>query len=88
MAETWGPWASGISDAERKARWRALASLVLVYCGGAHPMLRAAIDAEHGGPEAAERAATAFASLGALTRRQLLAAFASVDGLVTVRARR
>ncbi len=75
-----GPWAQHLADGERRARWRSLAALAIVYAGGAHPLLRACVAAEDD-PAAASTAWLALESLPALTKRRLLAAYASLDSL-------
>jgi hypothetical protein len=76
-----GPWASGIDAEERARRWRCLAGLALVYCGGVHPLLRLCVKAEREA-DAAAAASAALASLAPLTRRRLLAAYAALEALV------
>lgn len=72
-----GPWVPHLADDERRARWRSLAALAMVYAGGAHPLLRACIAAE-GDPAAALAASAALESLAPLVRRRLLAAYAAL----------
>ncbi len=80
MSEEFGPWASGIGPEERRARWRAMATLALIFAGGKHAMLRACIAAEHDA-DAAGTAWAALQSLPSLTRRRLLAAYATLAAL-------
>jgi hypothetical protein len=74
-----GPWAAA-TEAERQKRWREMAALTLVYCGGAHELLRACITAEVN-PAFEAAAARALESLSALPRRRLLSAVAALDAL-------
>jgi hypothetical protein len=75
-----GPWAPGLADAERAARWRSLAALAMVYGGGVHPLLRLCLEAECNAA-AADLAWRALETLAPLPRRRLLSAFAGVTEL-------
>jgi hypothetical protein len=84
-----GPWAPGIADAERQARWRAFAALALVFVGNAHPLPRACAAAETiPTDDTAAAAWRAVAALPALTRRRLLATYWAVEHLVPAASRR
>lgn len=72
-----GPWAPDLSDSERRARWRCFAALSMVYAGGSHPLMRAAVAAEDD-PAAASVAWAALETLAPLVRRRLLAAYAAL----------
>ena len=78
--DAFGPWAPGLADPERKARWRSMAALAMVFAGGAHPLMRACIDAEQD-PRAADAAWLALSSLPALTKRRLLSAYAALNAV-------
>ena len=54
-----------------------MAALALVYIGGRHPLLRLCVAAEQD-PDAVGRAWTALDGIEPLTRRRLLAAYASL----------
>jgi hypothetical protein len=81
--DSFGPWADGISDRERAARWRAMAALSLVHIGGRHGLLRCCIAAEVGADDAAVLAWAALLSLEPLPRRRLLSAYCALDSLIT-----
>jgi hypothetical protein len=82
MTDTaFGPWVSGLSTEEHAARWRCFSALVLLYCGGSHPLLRLSIAAEHDA-EAERAALAAFDSLAPLQRRRLLSAYVSIAELL------
>jgi hypothetical protein len=78
--EPFGPWATNLAADERRARWRGMAALTLVFAGGAHPLLRACAAAEED-KDAAVTAWAALESLPALTRRRLLASYAALSAL-------
>lgn len=86
MPRDFGPWIEGLTADERRARWRCLATLALVYAGGAHPLLRACVAAEVD-PGAAGTAWAALESLPALTKRRLLTCYAALAALAADRQR-
>lgn len=75
--DAFGPWASGIGDAERCARFRSLAALAMVFAGGGHPLLGLCIAAEDN-PAAAPMAWAALKSLAPLTKRRMLSAYCAL----------
>ena len=73
-----GPWATDLDPAERLARTRTLRALAAVLIGPAgHHLVEHLAAAEHD-PGALRPAAEALDALPALSRRRLLAAFASI----------
>lgn len=75
-ADAWGPWAPGISEAERRARLRSLRALARVFCGPrAADLCRLLAQAETD-PSALEPASAAISRLAATDRRHVLAAYA------------
>jgi hypothetical protein len=75
----WGPFAPGLSNAERLARLRALRALALTLLGSAGAALRAALAAAEGDIEALSAGLAAIDGLPALKRRHLLASYAALD---------
>lgn len=74
-----GPWASGISDAERCARLRELRALVAAFAGGSRqPLVRVLTRAERD-PAALEEAARLFDTIPTRWRRNVLATLAALD---------
>ena len=72
-----GLWTRRLSTAERRARWRAMRSLAIVFCGPAHPFVAELREAEHS-RTAARRALALLDALAPLSRRRLLAVDATV----------
>jgi hypothetical protein len=73
-----GPWADGFDGAERLARLRAMRALAFVFCGPAHPLTMALLEAE-ADDAAAIAALDHLDALPALRRRRLLAAYAALS---------
>jgi hypothetical protein len=78
MNVSFGPWARGISPAERLARLRAIRALAMLLCGGPeHPLCLELLAAER--DEAAlPRALALLDDLAPLPRRRLLASYAAL----------
>jgi hypothetical protein len=75
---TWGPFTSGIGDAERAARCRALAALASVFSGpGAADLVARLRDLETD-PAAAGPAMAALDAMPARDRRRALACYAAL----------
>ena len=75
-----GPWADGIDDSERGARWRAMAALGVAYLGASHPFPRCCLAASRHDVDA-ELAWRALEALAPLPRRRLLSAYNALGGL-------
>ena len=72
--DAFGPWASGLSDAERLARLRSLRALVQVFYGPNHCLVQALAQAETDPTDAAAQAAwDALMTMPSLRRRRILA---------------
>jgi hypothetical protein len=82
VADEFGPWAGDLSRTERRLRWRTLAALSLVSCGGSHSLLRSCLEAEAGTPGAAAEAWSALLSLAPLIRRRLLSGYIALMELI------
>jgi len=67
----------GIEEAERRARFQSLASLVALLTGSGHPLVAELRKAEHE-DEAAGRSLALLEALPALTRRKLLSTYAAI----------
>ena len=77
--DQFGPWASGIDTAERRARLRAMRALARVYCGPrAADLVRLLAQAE-ADPTALEPALVALDRLAATDRRHVLASYAALS---------
>jgi hypothetical protein len=76
---TWGPWASNISDAERRARLRAMRALALCHCRYSTNFINTLQWAEVDNT-ALPAAFTELGKLPALRRRHLLATYALLLG--------
>lgn len=72
--EGFGPWVSGLSVAERRARWRAMRCAAVTFCGAAHPFVVALCQAEHD-RAAARRALALLDTVAPLPRRRLLSVY-------------
>jgi hypothetical protein len=75
-----GPWAGGLADAERLARWRALRAAATLLIGGEHPLVETLRLAETE-QAAGERALAELDALLPLPRRRLLALMARLQQL-------
>jgi hypothetical protein len=77
--DAFGPWAPGLDPAERLARLRSLRALVGVFCGRAHPMVRAlaAVEADPT-DEAALMAWRALETMPSRSRRNVLCSLAEL----------
>jgi hypothetical protein len=80
MTGGFGPWAPGIDDSERGARWRAMAALGIAYLGAGHPFPRCCLAASRHDVDA-ELAWRALEALAPLPRRRLLSAYNALGGL-------
>lgn len=78
--EKFGPWLPGLSEAERRARFRCLASLAYCYLN-AHSLARHCVLAEND-ERYAEAAWVALNDIAPLPQRSLLSAYAAIDALV------
>ena len=72
-----GPWAAGIDEAERAARFRELRVLAAVYVGSRHS-LTVALGEAVTDAASSERARVELSSLPALTRRRLLSVYGAL----------
>jgi hypothetical protein len=79
-----GPWASGLDDAERLARFRSIRALAIVFTGPASPLVFELRDAESN-PNAATRALTLLEALPPLRRRRLLSVYLAVHQAARLR---
>jgi hypothetical protein len=75
---TFGPWAPDLDPAERAARFRALAALAAVYCGGSSAAIVTALRGAEQDDTVAMRARAMFDALPALSQRRALATYAAV----------
>jgi hypothetical protein len=75
-----GPWATGISDAERLARLRSLRALVGIFTGARHPhpLVDALRRAESGDPAAMQEAWELLERVPARSRRNVWCSFAEL----------
>jgi hypothetical protein len=77
--DRFGPWADGLSDAERLARYRSLRALVQIFAGPHHPLVLALARAEADpSDEAARLAWEALMTLPTIRRRRILASLATL----------
>lgn len=72
-----GPWATGLTDAERLARWRSLRAVAGLLVGPSSPLVRELRAAETDAA-AGERALVEFNRLPTMALRQVLAAYARI----------
>lgn len=72
-----GPWVPRLRKAERLARWRSLRALAVVFVGPDHPLVSALRVAETD-KDAASTALEELDALSPLSRRRLLATYATV----------
>ncbi len=84
--DSFGPWRHDLAPIERAARWRVMGALAMVYCGGAHPLLRASVAAERDA-DMAGTAWTLLMALDPLVRRRLLASLSALSALVDTERR-
>jgi len=68
-----GPWAPGITAAERTRRWRQMVLEAITYCGDTSPVVRACIAAELD-PDAAERAWRELEAIDGRKRERIMLA--------------
>lgn len=77
--DAFGPWAPGLSDAEKLARYRSLRALVQVFAGPDHPLVLALARAEADpSDEAAGLAWEALMTLPTIRRRRILGSLATL----------
>ena len=79
-ASPFGPWALDIDPAERRCRWRVLASLSIVFAGPDSELAREARAAKDD-DSAAERAWRALLAMAPIPRRRLLSVWAAMNAL-------
>ncbi|MCJ2023936.1 hypothetical protein [Methylobacterium sp. J-067] len=78
-SDRFGPWASGLDAAERKARLRAMRALARVHCGPrAADLVRLLAQAE-ADPAALEPALAALDRLAANDLRHILASYSALS---------
>jgi hypothetical protein len=70
-----GPWAEGITAAERCRRWRQTAGAAMILCGERSPLVRACIAAETD-PHAAELAWRELGAIDPQRREYILSSLA------------
>lgn len=78
-AGDFGPWANGISLAERVARLRSMRALAHVYCPG-NPEFTDALAAAEDNPDALGRARRLLEYLPAPGLKKMLAAYGRLSG--------
>jgi hypothetical protein len=77
-ADAFGPWASNLSTAERRARLRCLRGLVHVLCGPRGQGLAELLDRAEFDGRALRESVTALARLEPVDRRHVLATYAKL----------
>jgi hypothetical protein len=82
-----GPWQSGVPEAERAARCRGLRALALVYLGLAHP-LTVAFGEAIADPATTERVLAELGAVPALRRQSPVGELCRADGNVGSRRHR
>lgn len=75
----WGPWVSGLDQAERTARLRALRALARVLGGPVAAGLVEALRAAECDPDALQTAAAALDRLPTVPMRRILCTYAALD---------
>ena len=78
MTATFGPWAPGLDDAERKARCRALRAVAMMYIGHHIPFFDI-IKAAEDDPAYLKPAYIVFEEIPTLTIRKILASYAKTE---------
>lgn len=68
-----GPWAHGITAAERTRRWRQMVLEAITYCGDTSPVVRACVAAELDA-HAAERALRELLAIDSRKRERIMLA--------------
>jgi hypothetical protein len=74
---TFGPWVEHLDPAERRKRFRSLASLAAAYLGSSHPLVTTLRKAEVD-TMAATEALELLDTLPALTKRRMLSTFGAI----------
>lgn len=77
--DQFGPWASGLNAAERKARLHAMRALARVHCGARAANLIPLLAQAEADPAALEPALAALDRLAANDRRHVLASYAALS---------
>lgn len=76
--DRWGPFASGLDEAERRARLRCLRALARVLAGPRSAELCQRLAEAEADPAAADEVLAALGRLPPVDRRQILATFAGL----------
>ncbi|WP_197514240.1 hypothetical protein [Methylobacterium platani] len=77
-ADRYGPWADGLSTAERRARLRCLRAIVHLVCGTHGAELVATLDQAEFDAAALRRSVDELGRLASLDRRKVLTTFAAL----------
>lgn len=77
-ADRYGPWADGLSTAERRARLRCLRAIVHLVCGSHGADLAATLEQAEYDADALRRSVDELGRLASLDRRKVLTTFATL----------
>ncbi len=77
-ADRYGPWADGLSTAERRARLRCLRAIVHLVCGTHGADLAATLEQAEFEADALRRSVDELGRLASLDRRKVLTTFATL----------